>query len=88
MEDNGCEKDADCPSKEGCFKGQCENPCLIVAPCVENAICTVYDDLPLRTMTCRCKEGFIGKGNEKCEPIRELLMHLGVVIALDIFPLY
>ena len=68
-EDNSCKKDADCPSKQACFNGDCENPCLRIQPCADHAICTVYDDLPLRTMVCVCEPGYTGKGDLRCDRI-------------------
>uniref|UniRef100_A0A0K2TAS5 Putative LOC101893139 [Musca domestica] n=1 Tax=Lepeophtheirus salmonis TaxID=72036 RepID=A0A0K2TAS5_LEPSM len=63
--------DKDCPSQEACIDRECQNPCLSFRPCVENAECRVYNTLPLRTMTCSCREGYSGKGDEKCELITE-----------------
>jgi len=71
----GCLTDADCPSKEGCYSGDCKNPCLEDRPCVTNAICTVYDDLPKRTMTCVCAPGYTGKGDVRCDPIGNELLN-------------
>ena len=70
-EDNSCKQDADCPSKQACFDGDCENPCLRIEPCASHAICTVHDDLPLRTMVCVCEPGFTGKGDLQCDRIGE-----------------
>ena len=67
--DPGCLEDADCPSRQACFSGDCKNPCTELEPCAANAICTVYDDLPRRTMTCVCKPGYTGKGDVRCNPI-------------------
>ena len=72
MIDTGCKGDADCPSKEACLQdGECDNPCVALRPCAENAECKVYDTLPRRTMTCNCKEGFTGKGDVRCDKIGE-----------------
>ena len=70
--DPGCIEDAECPSRHACFSGECENPCTRLRPCATNAICTVYDDLPRRTMTCVCKPGYTGKGDVRCDPIGKL----------------
>ena len=70
-EPSGCKSDGECPSKQACFNGLCENPCLRIQPCAANANCIVYDDLPLRTMVCICEQGFTGKGDERCDPIRK-----------------
>ena len=71
--DEGCKMDRECPSQEACIiqggRGECRNPCTLFKPCVTNAICKVYDSLPLRTMTCVCIEGFTGKGDELCSKI-------------------
>lgn len=69
--DPGCKGDVDCPSKLACFDGDCRNPCFEIKPCVPNADCAVYDTLPRRTMTCTCREGYIGKGDVKCDKIGE-----------------
>ena len=68
----GCQSDSECPSQEACVNQECDNPCLLFNPCVVNAVCKVYNTLPLRTMTCVCEEGFTGKGNIQCSKIREL----------------
>ena len=67
--DPGCQEDADCPSRHACFSGDCKDPCRELRPCAAHAICTVYDDLPRRTMTCVCEPGFTGKGDVRCDPI-------------------
>lgn len=70
--DPGCKGDVDCPSKLACFSGDCRNPCQEIRPCASNAICTVYDTLPRRTMTCACPEGYKGKGDVQCQKISKL----------------
>lgn len=45
-----CKSDADCISKHGCFNGVCKNLCQETNPCGKNAICSVKDTLPVRTM--------------------------------------
>lgn len=79
--EEGCIEDADCPSKEACFLGQCHNACLKISPCVENAVCKVYDTLPRRTMTCTCIQGYKGKGDVLCEKISKI-----VILKFSIFP--
>jgi hypothetical protein len=80
--DEGCKMDKDCPSQEACIiqgnRGECRNPCTLFQPCVTNAVCKVYDSLPLRTMTCVCVEGFTGKGDEQCTKISEFPFFLPV----------
>ena len=53
----GCRQDSECPSQTACISGQCQNPCTLADPCGLNAVCTVLDTLPVRTMTCICIEG-------------------------------
>lgn len=65
-QDKGCRMDADCPSKLACFSGDCKNPCYETKPCGANAICSVVDSLPLRTMVCTCEEGYIGDADKEC----------------------
>ena len=67
VEEPDCITDGDCPSKEGCYDGVCKNPCLEERPCAQNADCIVYDDLPMRTMVCICREGYTGKGDQRCD---------------------
>lgn len=67
--DKGCKVDADCPSKEACFNRKCDNPCVVIRPCAANAICTVHNEVPWRTMSCKCKEGYKGTGKDYCEKI-------------------
>lgn len=70
-----CTSDADCLSKLACFSGFCRNPCVETKPCVPNAVCTVVDTLPLRTMSCQCPPGFVGDADVECK--------LGEVLHLD-----
>ena len=63
----GCTGDVECPSQLACFSGECKNPCLVTRPCVQNADCKVYDTLPRRTMTCTCRDKYVGRGDERCE---------------------
>jgi hypothetical protein len=65
--DTRCRMDADCPSKLACFSGECKNPCVEAKPCAANAICTVIDTLPLRTMSCTCEPGYIGDADRECK---------------------
>ncbi|CAB4059878.1 unnamed protein product [Lepeophtheirus salmonis] len=76
IEEVECNEDRDCPSQNACINEECDNPCLMYKPCVQNAECKVYDTLPLRTMTCTCIEGFTGKGDERCVKI-EPIIHTG-----------
>ena len=69
IEEPDCITDGDCPSKLGCYGDTCKNPCLEDRPCASNAECTVKDTLPMRTMVCTCKEGYIGKGDIRCDKI-------------------
>lgn len=61
-----CSSDADCSSKLACFSGVCKNPCLITKPCGNNAVCSVVDTLPLRTMMCECERGYAGDADVGC----------------------
>lgn len=61
-----CNVDADCSSKLACFNGECKNPCIVTKPCGQNAICSVVDTLPLRTMVCQCDPGFVGDADVGC----------------------
>ena len=63
-----CTMDADCASKLACFSGHCKNPCIETKPCGANVDCTVVDTLPLRTMSCNCRPGFIGDADIECRP--------------------
>ena len=67
--DPGCKADRECPSKEACFSGDCDNPCDVIRPCAPNAECVVHSTLPLRTMSCICSPGFTGKGDVRCDRI-------------------
>lgn len=62
-----CRMDADCPSKHACFSGNCKNPCFETKPCGLNAVCSVEDTLPLRTMVCTCNEGYIKVAEKECK---------------------
>ena len=72
VEETGCSTDGDCLSKEACFDGECQNPCLRISPCATNAHCVVKDELPLRVMICTCKPGYTGKGDVQCDLISKL----------------
>ena len=65
-----CEYDGDCPSKEACFDNECENPCLRMKPCPLHSECYVKDEIP-RVMVCKCKPGYIERGQTGCELIRK-----------------
>lgn len=67
VKDVGCRMDSDCPSKQACFSGDCKNPCYVTKPCAAYAICAVVDSLPLRTMVCTCKDGYIGDAESECK---------------------
>ena len=54
-----CVKDVDCPSKLACIKKTCVDPCTAIRPCLENARCSVFDNVPVRTMACTCPDGWI-----------------------------
>ena len=73
VEEFECETDGDCPSKEACFfnDGGCANPCLRIRPCQEHAECSVKDELPKRVMICKCKPGYIERGDRSCQLIPE-----------------
>jgi len=66
LKDDRCRMDADCPSKRACFSGECKNPCHETKPCAANAMCSVVDSLPLRTMVCTCLEGYVGDAEKEC----------------------
>jgi len=59
--------DADCPSKQACFSGECRNPCTETQPCGDHATCIVTDTLPLRTMVCECLPGYVGDADVECK---------------------
>lgn len=67
--DPGCQADRECPSRQACFSGDCDNPCKVIQPCAPNAECVVHSTLPLRTMSCICLSGFTGKGDVRCDRI-------------------
>lgn len=58
--------DSECATGLACFNGKCLNPCLETEPCGINAECVVTDTLPLRTMSCVCRAGFIGDAESEC----------------------
>ena len=64
----GCTKDSDCPSQTACVSEQCVNPCSLSEPCGLNALCSVLDTLPVRTMTCVCIQGYEGDASVECTP--------------------
>ena len=76
----GCRSDADCPSQTACISGQCINPCTLAEPCGLNAICTVFDTLPVRTMTCVCIEGYEGDASIECTPVKTCPPGRGLIL--------
>lgn len=64
----GCRSDDDCPSQESCINRKCVNPCEEIRPCGLNAVCTVLDTHPVKTMTCDCLPDYRGNAVEHCEP--------------------
>ena len=76
----GCTVDADCPSKQACIRGQCQNPCLLDNPCGLNALCEVLDTLPVRTMVCICKEGYEGDASIECTPVKTCPPGKGLIL--------
>ena len=72
----GCKEDQECPSRQACFSGECENPCTVIRPCAQNAECIVHSTLPLRTMSCVCLPGFTGKGDVRCGKISKIQIRL------------
>ena len=61
-----CVVDGDCQSKLACLGEKCQNPCLEIQPCGENALCDVLDTLPYRTMLCVCPPGYEGDAKTVC----------------------
>ncbi|QQP34980.1 Putative LOC101893139, partial [Caligus rogercresseyi] len=72
--------DADCPSKQSCIESECLNPCVYNEPCGINAYCSVYDTLPVRTMTCTCIEGYEGDASVECFPIKTCPANSGLIL--------
>jgi hypothetical protein len=65
-----CTRDADCPSTFACMNERCGDPCAVHKPCSAPARCTVVpDSLPVRTMICKCPEGYVSSGNGVCKTI-------------------
>ena len=81
-----CTTDRDCPSRQSCLQEKCKDPCLTITPCATNAECTVYNTLPLRTMSCTCKPGYTGKGDERCEKISKILFWQIIFQVLTLLP--
>lgn len=81
-----CTVDADCPSKMACFNNLCKNPCIETRPCGSNAVCSVVDSLPLRTMVCTCEPGFVGNADIGCKPGKmsfiEIITEIFILIKL------
>ncbi|XP_023246923.1 uncharacterized protein LOC111643392 [Copidosoma floridanum] len=68
----GCKSDDECPLQQACVNRKCVNPCNEIRPCGINAICTVLDTHPVKTMTCDCLPDYRGNAVEQCEPICQL----------------
>lgn len=64
-----CRVDRDCPSQEACINQKCVNPCLELDPCHDTAECKVIDSLPVRTMVCICREGFVMDQSNVCKVV-------------------
>ena len=49
----------------------CRDLCLEREPCGQNAICTVLETLPRRTMSCSCPPGYHGDAKIKCRKSKD-----------------
>jgi len=67
-----CIVDSDCPSQLACIDEQCQNPCTVIQPCQAPAECRVIDTAPVRTMICRCPDGYVGGNDGQCRPVEPL----------------
>lgn len=77
-----CTMDSECATGLACFNGKCLNPCLETEPCGINADCIVIDTLPLRTMSCVCRAGFIGDAESECRRgnVANLYLNLKIIV--------
>lgn len=63
-----CRRDADCSPGLACIQERCQNPCSVLNPCHQTAICRVINTLPVRTMICECIPPLVGDGYSGCFP--------------------
>ncbi|ROT61488.1 hypothetical protein C7M84_020740 [Penaeus vannamei] len=66
-----CRVDADCPSQRACIDEHCVNPCHVLNPCDDTALCEVVDSVPVRTMICICPEGFVMTEEGTCKLVEK-----------------
>lgn len=64
-----CQNDGDCSDKLACINGKCQNPCKELSPCTATAECTVYNSIPVRTITCSCPNTFVPDINGECREL-------------------
>lgn len=63
-----CRVDTDCPNRLACIKNECVDPCSILKPCSDTAMCGVLNSIPVRTMVCTCAEGWVPNTEGECTP--------------------
>ena len=66
---SACLSDKDCGRGTLCHRGQCVDPCDPNTDgynCARNAICTLTDTLPFKSVTCTCPLGFSGDVHSQC----------------------
>jgi hypothetical protein len=73
-------KDADCNDKLACVDRVCVDLCGKSEPCGDNAVCSVLNTLPVRTMTCVCLEGYEGDARRGCTPVKTCPPGRGLMI--------
>ena len=57
-----CEHDVDCPDNRACIQHQCLDPCVLLDPCGNEAVCETTSHRPV----CRCPAGWGGNPHEGC----------------------
>lgn len=61
-----CVVDHDCGVGLVCVRGECADPCKRERPCATNAMCTVQETRPIKSVTCTCPAGFTGDAEVQC----------------------
>ena len=61
-----------------CIGETCQNPCRIANPCRPGQECVVEDTLPVRTVACKCPDGFYIGNNGEC--VQGMSLVLGYIL--------
>lgn len=73
-ESHACMADYDCGVGLVCVRGVCTDPCKQEKPCAPNAMCTVQETRPIKSVTCTCPSGFTGDAEVQCRKSMDIFL--------------